>query len=960
MKYLKSFLLFLIIFVKAMKSNIIMVKINGTGTQKFIKTNCPNETYFMNGTKIGNNICQTEFEKQENTILLKWYNQITGNQLFARLKNIIEINFLDCTMSQDMHGIFEGCSNLKSINFTGLHVVSTSGNTLNNAFRNCISLTSLDLSMVFPLKRDFRNIFNGCKNLEYINIITYDESNVQSGWYINFDNVVPNNLVICINETLAPILKSNLTNRGCTIIYCGKNWREKQKNIIKETNNCIDTCQNTDIYKYEYNNKCLTQCPDGTIKQNYTCFDKEIVRTEIPTEIKKSSLIEISTEQKFFESTNLIISTQINIDIKSSNIISNESKSLYNESYLVYDEIIMAKDKKISELKENIMSGDLDDILKNITENNEDFIQKDEDNTLFQITTTENQKSNKNNNISTINFGTCENKLRKVYQINETLPLIIFKIDYYPSDLLIPIIAYEVYHPINKSKLDLSYCEDILVELNIPVSIDEDNLFKYNPESDYYTDNCFSYTTENGTDIILSDRQQEFKDNNLSLCENKCNYIGYNQTNKQSSCNCTVKNKIDLISEIIVNPDKLSNNFNSSDSPSSSSNIIIMKCVKNLFTKEGIKNNISSYILIFIILFFMFSITIFIKCGFPFIKKDIEQILKHKYIEEKNKKNKKTVTKRKRTFPVNRKNKNKIFTNNFPPKRKIKIGNIHNNRSSNFRIRPISNNNLSLNLRNNKRISNINNTNRIKINNNIKKAFNPNVKKKKIKENYNIFELNALQYKNALNTDKRKCCKYYTSLLRIKHPFIFAFCPMKDYNSRIIKICLFLLSFAIFYAINFAFFDEKILHKIYEDKGKYDIIYFLPKISISFIAGHLISIILNYIFLSERNIIKIKEQNTYSKADYTAQNVQKKLVIKYVIFFILGNIFLGFFWILLSSFGAVYQNTQIFLVKNTLISFSMDLVYPFFYNIFPCFFRMISLNSKSECFYNFSKFLQLL
>ena len=83
-------------------------------------------------------------------------------------------------------------------------------------------------------------------------------------------------------------------------------------------------------------------------------------------------------------------------------------------------------------------------------------------------------------------------------------------------------------------------------------------------------------------------------------------------------------------------------------------------------------------------------------------------------------------------------------------------------------------------------------------------------------------------------------------------------------------------------------------------------------------------------------------------------------MIKYTIFFILGIIFLGFFWILLSSFGAVYQNTQIFLVKNTLISFAIDMVYPFFYNIFRCIFRMISLSAKSEYIYNFSKFLQLL
>ena len=205
-------------------------------------------------------------------------------------------------MSADMHEIFLGCSSLQSINFTGLHVVSTNNvDTMYNAFKNCISLTSLDLSMVFHLKRDFRYIFDNCNNLEYINFVTYDESKVESGWYINFDSIVPSNLVICVNETLAPNLKSFLSTRACTIIYCGKDWREKQKKIIKDSNTCFETCQNTGGYKYEYNNKCYFKCPEGLIEQNYKCFDKEIVQIETTSEIKKSSLIEKSTEKNYFE-----------------------------------------------------------------------------------------------------------------------------------------------------------------------------------------------------------------------------------------------------------------------------------------------------------------------------------------------------------------------------------------------------------------------------------------------------------------------------------------------------------------------------------------------------------------------------------------------------------------------------------------------------------------------------------
>ena len=156
----------------------------------------------------------------------------------------------------------------------------------------------------------------------------------------------------------------------------------------------------------------------------------------------------------------------------------------------------------------------------------------------------------------------------------------------------------------------------------------------------------------------------------------------------------------------------------------------------------------------------------------------------------------------------------------------------------------------------------------------------------------------------------------------------------------IIKLCIFSLSFSIYYAVNFAFFDDKILHEIYAIGGKYDFMYFLPKITISFAISYVITNIIKYIFLSERNIFEIRIQPTYSLAYDISLKEKRNLVIKYTIFFILGIIFLAFFWMLLSSFGAVYQNTQIFIFKNALISFSMSLCFPFIIIIFPAIFRI--------------------
>ena len=70
---------------------------------------------------------------------------------------------------------------------------------------------------------------------------------------------------------------------------------------------------------------------------------------------------------------------------------------------------------------------------------------------------------------------------------------------------------------------------------------------------------------------------------------------------------------------------------------------------------------------------------------------------------------------------------------------------------------------------------------------------------------YNDEEKNNLNYELALRYDKRTYFEYYLSLLKTKHPFIFSFCYSKDYNSKIIKLDLFFISFIMNYVINALF-----------------------------------------------------------------------------------------------------------------------------------------------------------
>ena len=177
----------------------------------------------------------------------------------------------------------------------------------------------------------------------------------------------------------------------------------------------------------------------------------------------------------------------------------------------------------------------------------------------------------------------------------------------------------------------------------------------------------------------------------------------------------------------------------------------------------------------------------------------------------------------------------------------------------------------------------------------------------------------------------------------------------------ITKVGIFLISFGVVYAINGVFFNESTIHQIYKDKGVYNFGYFLPYTMASFLIAHIIVIILKYVFLSERNIIEIKNQETRSKAGDIVDDVKRCLIIKYIVFYVAGILFLIFLWYYLSSICAVYQNSQVFLIINAFISSFFSLLYPFFINLIPSAIRIFSLNNNNrEIFYKISKIIQII
>ena len=98
-----------------------------------------------------------------------------------------------------------------------------------------------------------------------------------------------------------------------------------------------------------------------------------------------------------------------------------------------------------------------------------------------------------------------------------------------------------------------------------------------------------------------------------------------------------------------------------------------------------------------------------------------------------------------------------------------------------------------------------------------------------------------------------------------------------------------------------------------------------------------------------------------------AINMKKKklkcMKIKFAIFFILNFLLLVLFWYYLTCFNAIYENTQIYLIENTFISFAISLFYPFIINILPTIIRIHSIkssNKKQKYLYKVSQILQLI
>ena len=174
----------------------------------------------------------------------------------------------------------------------------------------------------------------------------------------------------------------------------------------------------------------------------------------------------------------------------------------------------------------------------------------------------------------------------------------------------------------------------------------------------------------------------------------------------------------------------------------------------------------------------------------------------------------------------------------------------------------------------------------------------------------------------------------------------------------IVKFSRFIFLLCTDMAMNVFFFSDETMHKMFLDYGKYNFIQQIPQIVYSTIISNLLEIFLCYLSMTDKHYYLIKDTKKISRNSLVG--IIKCIQIKIAFYFGFTSLMFIFYWYLIACFCAVYRNTQIAFIKDSLLSFLLGNLIPFVIYLFPAFLRIISLKTKIfsfECIYKFGNII---
>ena len=362
-----------------------------------------------------------------------------------------------------------------------------------------------------------------------------------------------------------------LTNRSCT---------ENFPYYVVETRECVEICGFDQIL----NQACLMQHPRAGFILLNNPFDLRNTFNPINQTVTINQIISTTIFQKFAEAYSIDVT-----DIKNNINYYLGNGQIYN---LPKSEIIIGNNISIE-----LTSVKLE--LEKLTQKLAGTFIKEEEKPDTSI----------------LDLSECQKILKKKYGISEEEDLMIIKGDTFKelSQFYGTQTDYQLFSTSLGAFLPLDSCkeEGATVEVVNPFSteniilpifqnkinsaiINGYNLF--DKDSPFYHDICTPFTNENGNDVLLEDRINDYFNEQLNLCENGCTFKGYNVTTNLYTCQCPIKDTINQdISKNEEVSEELPKDFFKKHK---NSNIEVFKCASQVFSNEGQKNNWGSYILL--------------------------------------------------------------------------------------------------------------------------------------------------------------------------------------------------------------------------------------------------------------------------------------------------------------------------------------------------------------------------
>ena len=222
-------------------------------------------------------------------------------------------------------------------------------------------------------------------------------------------------------------------------------------------------------------------------------------------------------------------------------------------------------------------------------------------------------------------------------------------------------------------------------------------------------------------------------------------------------------------------------------------------------------------------------------------------------------------------------------------------------------------------------------------------------------------QLNFASYARALKNDNRTFLARYWSLLKMKQLCIFTFYTSEDYILRSTKIALFILFMCFYFAFTALFFNDDIMRNIYKYKGNSDAAVHIPNIVLSSICSIIMGIIVRFVSLNERDIVKITQEENPEQRKTLAEKARRTSKIKMILLYVIAGLLILLCWYYVAAFCAVFKNSQGHYFVNWLVAFIVC-------NIWPCVTTLISTSLRhkalqtgiSETLYKISQIVSLI